>query len=177
MKKPFVLFAGLLLCMSCSKSQEDLSEKNLITYNNFEAADGWGGTNPTLTKEKAHSGRYSIKIDPTNEYSYGFDNLLGKIASKKPKGLKVEAWAFVPSKQAGSAKLVVHITKPTSGQQVIWEGIPLENVENFKEWTEVSKEIKLPANVEVSDRIQIYLWKAGATEAVYIDDLKLSATE
>lgn len=177
MKKNYILLAGMLAFISCSQSDANLNDASLISFNNFEAVEGWGPMQPTVTKEKAHSGKYAIKVDAAHEFSYGFDKTIGQITNKKPKALNLEAWAYVPGKDTGKASLILQITKPSSGQQVKWEGIDVVNNQDFKEWTKISKTIKLPDNVEVSDRLQVYLWRGGATEPVYLDDLKISTSE
>ena len=175
--KNILVFTAMLALCSCSKPETSMDDENLITFNNFESVDGWGNSHPSITKEKAYSGKYATKVDQANEYSFGYDKLIGQITTKKPKKLKLEAWAYIPNKQEGGAQLVFVMTRPANNQQIIWEGIKFEDTHEFKEWTKVNKEINLPDNIEISDRVQVYLWRAGASQPVYIDDLKLSVLE
>jgi hypothetical protein len=167
------LFAGLA---GCKSSDDAVSDKNIITYNTFEAVSGWCGDNPSLTIEKAHSGKYSSKVDPAIEFGVTYDQIFGKMTQNKPKKLKVEAWAYVPDKETGKAIIVISLWN-AKGEQTFWEGIKLEEVDDYKEWVKVEKEIKLPATLQVTDKFKAFLWRAGATQPVYMDDFKVSLVE
>jgi hypothetical protein len=176
-KNIYLLLAGALFLGACSNSDDPVTE-GTITFNNFEGVDGWNAKFPTITKEKAHSGQYSLKVDKDNEYSVGFNKMLGEVSSKRPKKIKVEAWVFVPSKETGAATLAFTVNNPQGGDALLWDGIKLaEEVDDFREWEHVEKEFKLPDNIQVTNTISSYLWRSGATEPVYVDDMKISIVD
>ncbi|MEJ7661966.1 MAG: hypothetical protein WKG07_21540 [Hymenobacter sp.] len=75
---------------------------NLLASNDFESLDGWlgGEVGPSLTREQAHSGVYSVKVDPKVDYSMGYSNPLGRLSSSQVTKLKLHGWVFLPSNQA-----------------------------------------------------------------------------
>ena len=63
----------------------------MITRNNFENVQGWGGVNePGITTDKAHSGKSCIWVTPQVQYSYTYSRVLGQMTTGKPKKLTVE---------------------------------------------------------------------------------------
>jgi hypothetical protein len=177
MKKilPLVVLAALA---GCSSDDSDArSGANVITYNDFESMVGWVPDASTLSKEHAHSGVWAVKVSAEHEFGLTYSVTIGEVLSKKPKSVKLEAWAFMNSAQ-GTGSLVMEISDPNSGQQVMRDAIELgEQIKDFKKWVKVKKIITLPETLQPQHRIKIYLWRPGAPEPVYIDDLSLSAVE
>ncbi|WP_216690435.1 carbohydrate binding domain-containing protein [Hymenobacter siberiensis] len=174
-----VVLAGTsLLLVSCSKD-EDKVKGTLVTHNDFEAVLGWGGTTDiSVNTEKAHSGKYSIKTGPQNEYAYTYSQTLGQMSPTKIKELTLSAWVWVPNAQASST-LVVSINHSTMVNTVVYYGgIDLsKDVTKYKSWQHVSKTFTLPDSVQSTNHLKCYLWRAGNSEAVYVDDMTLSVGE
>ncbi|GAA4379097.1 hypothetical protein GCM10023186_16300 [Hymenobacter koreensis] len=142
--------------------------------NDFESIVGWAPENKSLTTERAHSGRYSLKVDKDTEFSLTYDVLLGKLSAKRLRGVKLEAWAYLPN-AGGDAKLGLVINAPNSEQTILGEGIQLgEQVKKYNEWVKVSKDIVFPPNAEYMSHMKIFLWRAGASAPAYIDDITLT---
>lgn len=170
--------AVLALVSSCGDKTADVPA-NQLAGNDFEAVDGWMGDNTplSLTKEKAHSGRYAIKVGPGVEYSMGYNNLLGKLSPSKLRKIKIRAWVNVPSGKAESM-LVATVIDPASGSAIMWKGSKLiDQVKSYNKWVELEKEIVLPDNISYSHKLSVYLWRTGANETAYLDDLTIEKAE
>ncbi len=179
MKK--LVYALLALGMaSCGDKTSELPE-NQLTGNDFESLDGWIGDNvmPSLTREKAHLGRYSAKVDPNVEYSIGYSNLLGKMSASKLRKIKVHVWVNIPNAKT-EAVLVTQVTDPgnPTASPLLWEGIKLsDKVTTYNKWVEVEKEITLPDNVTYANKIGVYLWRTAVPGTAFIDDLTITKIE
>ncbi len=165
---------------ACGDKNEVPSAKQLAS-NDFEAVEGWMGDNTpsSLTKEKAHSGRYASKVDPGVEYSIGYNNLLGNLSASRLQKIKVQGWVNLPSAESG-AMLVASITDPANptAKPIMWEGVKLtEQVKSFNEWVKVEKEFTLPDNITYANKISIYMWRTGNPEAAFLDDLVIEKVE
>lgn len=173
-------WVGLLLTAalaSCS-GESNTTPANQLAHNDFEQIDGWLGDASTasLTKEKAHSGVYSVSVRPGQDYSLGYSNVLGKMSASRPEKIKLNGWVFVPSAQAG-AKLVVEVTDPTrpTDNTLLWQGIELnKKAKKFNEWQEIEEIIPLPATAKATSRFKLYLWRADSAQPVYLDDIALN---
>ena len=154
---------------------------NTITSNNFEKLFGWNNDyqNASLTKEKAHSGVYSLTVKPGVDFSLGYSNLMGNMCASRPTRLTLQAWAYVPGNQA-NAKLVVEILDPRhpEGNKLLWQGIDLnKEVKRYHSWQPIEKSIPIPPAVNAASVFKLYLWRADSPEPVYLDDIKLERGE
>ncbi|WP_460622283.1 hypothetical protein [Hymenobacter tenuis] len=174
------LFSGLSLLgllAGCGRSSDVSpvgSGRAEWVRQDFENLFGW--INPanaaSLSTERAHSGRYSLKTGPDVEYSVGFNVLMGKLSATKPRKIHVEAWAWVPSEKSTTV-LVIQIANAT--KTVMWEGITLSSkVSSYKEWSKVEADVMLSPDITYEDGLSVYLWRQNETEPVYLDDLVIS---
>ena len=179
MKKIFALLAltGPLL-VACSSSDSSTADAaNTLTFNNFESSDGWIPASTSLTRDQAHSGKYSAKVDGATEFSIGYNNMMGKMHPTRLRKIKLQAWAFLPNGKS-QARLGIQIVDPVTNKEVFGDGITLtDQVKSFKKWVEISKEVTLPETVTATQVMKLFLWRAGAAEAAYIDDVSLSIVE
>ena len=177
MKK--ILFLGLaaagLGLGACSSSGSEEWPAGVITRNDFENVQGWGGANEAgVTTEKARSGKYSICVNPQTEFSYTYIRQLGQMSSGKPKKLTVTAWAWVPDKDA-KASLILEIKhSPEKGTQVLYDGTELSStVRSFKSWEQVTKTYVLPDSVAAANVVKLYIWRGSSPRPVYMDDVSI----
>ena len=166
------------LLSACSKSEPEASDNaKVITANDFESVDGWMPTVPSLTRDQAHSGKYSIRVDGNTEFSLGYGNLLGKVSPTKLRKLNVEAWVYAPSAKS-QARLGVQVTDPVTGKEIFGDGITItDQVKEYKKWVKISKEIVLPENITATQVLKVFLWRASASDAAYMDDIRVVAVE
>src|SRR6478672_11379615 len=123
MVKIRIYLIALVLILNACSGKED--PKNIVAFNDFDALAEWGFENPSLTTERAHSGRYSVKIDNSVENGIGFNSILGKITTAKPKNLKVECWAYVPET---ARVLLVFSIDNEANNTVVWEATKLTDL-------------------------------------------------
>jgi len=178
--KTYIGLLGLALLASCSSDdQGDLKvDEKTITANNFESSAGWGGVDPTsLDRGHAHSGQYAIKVDGNREFSLTYDAALGLASPKKFKKVLLEGWVYMPSDRS-TGILGIQVTNAEDGKEVFGDGIKMrETVKLYKKWVKVSKEFTLPDNINATQHLKISLWRADASDAVLVDDIKLSIVE
>lgn len=182
MKKP--LYALLALGMvACGTKDSGKLGPNELMANDFESLEGWAGGGqmnvPSLTKEKAHSGRYALKVGPEAEYSLGYDILLGKLSPSKLKKIKVKGFAYLPNSRVG-ATLVTVITDLTNpgAQPIKWEGLDLaKEVKTYNKWVEVEKVVEIPDNASYANKFTIYLWRTNPSEVAYFDDISIEKVD
>ena len=168
--------AGLLLA-GCT-SQPTAATENVLMQNNFDDLAGWLGDapQPSLTREKAHSGHYSLKVDGNTEFSIGYTKPLGQLTEARVNKFKVEAWVFAPGADA-KALLVTVFTNPEPGSKPLsWVGFDVvKATSTYNDWTRVSEVIEVPAATTANTLFNIYLWRTNAPQPIYLDDLTVSA--
>ena len=161
----------------CGGQTDAANDPNVLVNNDFETLAGWlpEPQSATLSREKAHSGRYSIKVDPAHDYSLSFGAPLGQLHETRIKKLKVTAWAFVPTADA-TASLVTAVSNPSTpdAKPMIWEALELNKPGSVGKWVEVSKVITLPENTVPTSKLGFYLWRTGGNQPVYLDDLQVT---
>lgn len=150
---------------------------NYLTGNDFDQLEGWTGDMvlPSLTKEKAHSGAYSMRVGPGIDYSNGFIGTLGKISPTRLTQIQVKAWVYVPAGNV-TAAIVTQLMDPasTDGKMAMWEPMPLDKaVKKRNEWVEVEKTLTLPANAGPNFKLYVYMWSGGAPNVAYLDDVQV----
>ena len=101
MKSPFLFVAAAAFSSalaSCSKDPSANLPEGTVTHNNFENVQGWGGASePSITSERAHSGKYSVITKPQQDFGYTYVNTLGQMTGGKPRKITVSGWAWVPT--------------------------------------------------------------------------------
>ncbi|MBJ6107447.1 carbohydrate binding domain-containing protein [Hymenobacter sp. BT523] len=171
MRFSICLALGLLAAASGCASPS--TPENQLLGNDFESLDGWGTESPSLTREKAHSGQYSIKIQKGIEYSLTYKNLLAKLSPEKITKIRVSGYVYIT--KPTDAKLAVQLMKTAADGTEFNEGINLgEAVKKVGEWTKVEKEFTLPADAAPSNQLRVYMWGAGNDDTVYLDDLQVT---
>lgn len=173
---PVVLLAILVLT-SCAPSPSEAPATGRLAANDFENLDGWLADSPalaTLTRDKAHAGKYSTVVSAGHDFSLGYNNALSRLAPEWPAKLTVGAWVLVPNDQA-VARLVAEVKGPgPNGPGLLWKGLDLaKSVKAYNEWQYVEQTIALPATAKPASRLLVYLWRADSKDPVYLDDLTI----
>lgn len=172
-----LLYAALAFTLwGCGGATPSHSD-NVLASNDFESLDGWigGEVGPSLTKDQAHSGVYSVKVDPKVEYSMGYANPLSRLSSSRVQKLKLHGWVFLPSDKAG-AQLVTQLQNPGDPKPLLWDGMDLLSegkAKGYNKWIEFEHVIPVPEASTYNTQLKIYLWKANSAQPVYLDDLQL----
>jgi hypothetical protein len=168
-----------LWAAGCSR-QADLRDdagNKIFVINDFESLVGWLGaaSHPSLTKERAHSGQYALKVDGAIPYSLSYNSTLGNLSEVRLKKLRLSAWVLVPDAEA-SALLVTHIgDAPPATKPLLWDSFDVAKATQKRgQWAHVSKVINMPAEADANTAIGLYLWCNKGTKATYIDDIVVS---
>ena len=134
-------------------------------------------TPPSLTTKKAHSGNYSVVVQPGTEYGLGYSAPLNQLSPTRPSHITLSAWVFVPGKDA-QAVLVTDIKAPGAEKPLLWESINVaEAVTNYNEWQRIEKTIPIPAEATALCTIQLYPWLSNSQQAVYFDDMAITLAD
>lgn len=162
----------------CSSTETTERPKNVISHNDFESLEGWIPANPSLTSKMAHSGRFALQVGGDVEYSLTYINTLGNVSPTRLQKVDVSAWAMTPAK-GSTAKLVVEVKNPANdAQPVFWETIDLaEQVKGLNKWTEVKKTFTLPATIEPTYQLRVYMWRGSSLTPTLLDDLTIARGE
>lgn len=178
MKK--ILYGTLLLAVAaCGRNSGD--SKNRLAFNDFESLDGWssGVVNPSLNKEEAHSGVYSVKVNPGIDYSLGYNNEVGKISNARLQKIHIHAWAKVPNDKAVGV-LVTEVKNEGEDKSALWDGLNMveeAKAKGFNKWIEIDKTLNLPESLKYNSRLLVYLWRGSSSQPVYLDDLEISRAD
>ncbi|RZJ87166.1 MAG: hypothetical protein EOO60_12490 [Hymenobacter sp.] len=168
--------ALLIGATACARSdKKEVALANLVAKNDFESVEGWGVSSASLTTAEAHSGRYSVKVDPAIEYSIGYRNTLLRVSDIRIKKLHVHGWVRLSSFKA-KAVLVMQVTNPDKGgEQVYWQAFDVRSqVKTINRWTQVDQDFDLPNAVSANHELRVYMWRTGPEDTVYLDDLEIS---
>jgi hypothetical protein len=177
-KYTFLALAGALAGLAgCGDKSSAARPENLLTGNDFEELEGWTADTqlPSLTRDKAHSGTFSMRVGPGIDYANGFIGALGKLSPTRLNQVQVKAWVYLPNGNA-TAALVTSVIDPAAadGKPALWDSLPLEKAAKSRnEWVEIEKTITLPANAGPNFKLYAYLWSGGAPNLAYIDDMQI----
>lgn len=176
MKYLLLALASAASLTACSGDNSTAApDKDTLMHNDFESMVGWIPDAVALTKDKAHSGVYSLKVDKQHEYSLGYNYLLGQLSPTRLRGIRVDAWAYAPEKNP-AAQLRMAVNNAVGGTPIASEGIEFNSqVKEYGKWVKVSKEFDFPSTASYTSQLVIYLWSAGGTNPAYIDDIQVTA--
>ena len=166
---------GLLAACQPATTAPTATSPDVLTTTDFEQSIGWGDADgASLTTEKAHSGRWSVRVQPDVPFGFTYARQLGDLSTTPMHTLQLDAWALRVA--AGStAQLVVQVTaSKTDETNVFYYAHPLATaVPTLGEWTAVRVPINLPTSASGNNRLKVYIWNGSATAPTYLDDVTL----
>ncbi|RFP66891.1 hypothetical protein D0N36_02065 [Hymenobacter lapidiphilus] len=131
-----------------------------------------------MSKVQAHSGRYSIFVDRTREFSLTFNAPLYRTVSFRPHSVEVEAWVYLTDDNSTAELGVQLVNSATDNTELFGDGIKLQEAAKVhKKWVKVAKTIVLPDSVKPTQHLKVFLWRSNATSPVYVDDITIKAIE
>ena len=175
------LVPGLTLAGCHYKQVYPAVRQHRVFFNDFEQLAGWlPAPAPTLTTERAHSGRYSVRVDAEHPFSITYRLKVGEHFSMRPRRMRLSAWVWMESSR-DDAQLVFTMGVPgnTDPQDKSKLYVPIYLLDNwptwpFKRWTQVNRDVDLPPELSSKAEIAIYLWYGGASHPVFTDDWELT---
>lgn len=148
-------------------------DKDVLMHNDFDVLAGWT-PDGTLSKEKAHSGKYSLRVDSGHEYSINYLASLGELSNTRIRGVKLEGWIYMTDQNA-TASIALFLKDTYEKKDVFSSYTAFPQSGEYGKWVKIDKEIIFPTDVNYSTQILIYLWRGNASSPAYLDDLQLSA--
>ncbi len=170
-----VFFALSLLALTACGGESETVDKNVLMHTDFDSLNGWIPASPSLTKERAHSGQYSLKVDKGQEFSLTYSAALGQLSSSRIRSIRVDAWVYLTNKDA-KARWGVITKEVAGGKDLSSDGFDLQSqVKEFGKWTKVSQEFKLPAEATYTSQLVMFMWGPGLNVPVFVDDMQVTA--
>lgn len=178
----YCLAVGILGLLSGCQRSSDVppvgSGNKEWVRQDFENLWGWLGKDnaASLTQEKAHSGRFSMKTGPGLDYSLSFSAPLDQLTQTKPRKLHIQAWVWVPNERCKTT-LVLAVGGPKGTTS--WQGVNLSNkVSGYNSWQQLDTNVLMSPNITSEDALNVYLWQQDSNDnPVYLDDLVISEGE
>lgn len=172
------LAATLLLLPGCGDSKEEATPSNQLAFNDYEAVVGWMPEQKSVTRERAHSGHYAVKVDGANEYGMGYSMVLSRVLDHKPRKMHVEGWGYMTDAKS-NARLDFQLVDLTNSNKAAFDdGIDYGTaIKDYGKWVKISKDITLPENLNSAQELRVFLWRGAATTPAYIDDLRISEAQ
>ncbi len=168
------VIVGLLGLAGCKSDSSASADANQIAFNDFESLDGWASNTESLSKEQAHSGKYSIGVNPNVEFGMNYMMVLNKVFDHKPRKLRISGWGFMADSKA-TAQLDIQLFDPAQNKAVFGESIDYATaVKTPGKWVEISREVTLPATTTGTQQLRVFLWRAGASSPAFIDDVRVA---
>ncbi len=172
-----LVLPGLWAVAGCQpRGGRSATKQRELMHTSFEEMAGWAPEiAPTLTTVKVHTGKYAMRVDPQNAYSFTYRSSLGALCpGHRPRRLTLSAWVWVPRFQ-DNAVIVASISNPADPDHpILSKYLYLNDSGPFGQWKYVSRDLDLPAGIHSNTQLVIYLWKVNANAPVYADDLRLT---
>lgn len=162
------IISVVFMMTNCSSPQEPT-----IIKNDMDVINGWEMNYYTISELKAHSGKFSSKIDSTNQFSVAYKDLLKNM---KPEGevitkIRFSAWVLVetvPSSVSLVGALGDGINKP-----IAWVGYDVKDkIKTPNEWVKIEGDINVPENYADNIKFNAYLFSANK-EVAFVDDFEI----
>lgn len=162
----FVMLLGVFTMPSCKKG---VDTSNYMYQNNFDYYKDYGYDHATLRSGNAHSGEWYCELDTNNPYSITYSKKIADLPVKNIKKIKMSAWLYLPS---FNSKASIVVTVGELGKDAAtWNGVSTEkNVEEEKQWVQLTGEFEMPQNMNPNHTLQVYVWNHGK-ETVWCDDM------
>jgi hypothetical protein len=114
---------------------------------------------------------YSCQVDTINPFSIGLSKQLMDFGNKR----KVSVSLFVRYSEVNDCSLIVSVTK--NGESLFWTGDKICNLgKNIDNWGQITINKELPANMDTSAQISIFVWlpTTDSPAKILIDDIEIS---
>ncbi len=129
-----------------------------------------------LTSKYAHSGKYSLKMDSTIQFSPSYKIKFKDLTKNYYAWLRVSVWVYpVHNLSETSSSLIVSFQH--NGENYKYRGVNLnspgiKNTLKYNQWNKISIDYLTPEVRRKSDNLIVYLWNQGKKD-IYFDDLKI----
>ncbi|MDO7845251.1 hypothetical protein Q5H92_02705 [Hymenobacter sp. M29] len=161
---------GLLGVAGCHPrdGRADVAQ-HLLVYTGFERHKAPA---PAMTTEKAHTGRFAMRVDGQHRRARLYHVRLGQLSDHRPRRFTLSAWAWAPDFGADAA-VVLSIRNPGTAAPALQQSMFAADAGPYQAWKHISLDVDLPNNTSPDSELTIEL-AANSEGPVYIDDLRLT---
>lgn len=147
--------------------------KDTVFKNDFESENAGG-----RDSEYFFSGKYSVLVDEKNPFSPGFSQPVSQLGFPLPATLRISAMFYARQITFELYKQVVFVVSVAhNGTIYFWRGQDINDVLKVRDtWKNVSFKLEIPAVVDSSDVLQIYIWNPHSF-GLYADDILVEQLE
>ena len=164
-----LLIVVMVVFAACSGNKSKEREPGTILVASDLENVEWMNLN-TLSKDKAHSGKFSSKLDSLTEYGFGFSNTFNNLSDTLPLSVDVSVWLYYPQLKTNG---VLVLSIDSIGTNIFWKGVPLgDSIKTANQWQEIKVTFELPKKIMPSDQLRIYVLNPEK-RLFYMDDLSL----
>ena len=172
----WLLGCVVVLAAACQPKagRVEVAEHRLLATS-FEGLEGWGPTpQPPLSIEKAHTGRYSVRVDNDHPYSITLHTDLGPLSTPRPRRFTFSAWVWVPSVR-DDATLTLAIDNPSADPKTVFaKNIFVNDTGPYNCWKKVSRSFDLTGDFHADSKLVLYLNHSQAVDPVFSDDWEVT---
>lgn len=137
----------------------------------FEQADeAFGVGQQSLDTLNSVSGRYSMRLNPENEWGPGIKTTTGEAGLRYPSKVKITAKVLADSTLTDSP-VVLTITD-RFGKQYVWVSGKMEHFVVAGEWSTVFLTADLPHPSSINDELKVFIWNRDH-RTLWIDDFSI----
>jgi hypothetical protein len=164
-----LLLVVMVVFAACSGNKSAEREPGSILVKSDLENLAWINQN-TLSKDVAHSGMFSSKLDSLTEFSYGYSSTFNNLSDTLPVSVDVSVWIYYSQLKINSS-LVISIDSVS--KNIFWKGVPLaDSIKAANQWQEIKVTFELPKKIMPTDNLKIYVLNAEKRN-FYMDDLSL----
>jgi hypothetical protein len=175
-KVPFKVLGGYDYAVYIFQKKRGTSgTEHFKWHNGFENRQDKKGSH--YTSEKAHTGKWSLKMDSSIRFSPCFELPLNSLVGQGSTEIRASVWVYpVHPVTETPASLVVSFQHGNTAYD--YHAYNLEDPQNssklrINHWNKVAVHYPIPKNRRNSDIVKVYLWYRGKKE-IYFDDLEVS---
>lgn len=132
-----------------------------------------------ITTNHKVSGQQAYQLDGSNQYSPNFVEIsLGALAPKPKSWIRVRAQVMYTDIEWSEWNMAQLVTRFIRGNETYdWTGARIQRLMNPWQWHQLQYEVRVPRDYEEEDVLQVYLWNADGSRAVYADDIVVELLE
>ena len=161
--KAIILILIMIIFSACNSKTE-------LRYYHMGESNGWINEN-TLTNELAHSGEKSSKVDAEHNFSLGMITTFDKVADKLPRNIHVSC--YINCQEEPVSVALICSMGPSMDNHTVYDGYSFENIGMLNEWVKVDYTFLVPANINHTDYVSIYVYSPQGKQ-LFMDDLKIN---
>ncbi len=148
----------------------EMNFKRIATFkNNMEKDIGWGNY-ISVSKEKAHSGKFSSKVSNKSPYSVSFEKDLQGFYDYGNLYTAVHVYVYsgiLPT----NPRLIVSFL--SDGKMKEYKAFFFRDKIVPGKWTLIEYLVPVPQPVKDFDKMKVYIWNPTQNETIFVDDMKI----